>query len=177
MAFDYSVVCLTCREEMHLGHFDDASGAWVFASGRGDRAGHAVLGSWIQQHAAGLMSRDHDVRILESGDVPDYCERVDVELELAPDDDADKLVEIVGGELRSVVPDLKPPPPGAVPTNLRKKCPRCSRVGRVWVGRRAFTVVWPGRPAHDPLGAHPSTVADGVTLEELLDDNFGCGYD
>ena len=75
-------------------------------------------------------------------------------------------------------------------TGLRKRCPHCGREGWVlWVqdltGKMSFTVIWDG-PARGPAafrrsGGHlPPTSADvdeRVHSDDIVDPNFGCGFD
>jgi hypothetical protein len=80
---------------------------------------------------------------------------------------------------------LEEPPPGSMLTPILRTCPRCSRVGQVYISpkniadepRMYFTIIWPPRNEGDPRGAHPSNAEELVSLEELFAPNFGCGYD
>lgn len=65
-------------------------------------------------------------------------------------------------------------------TGLRKQCPRCERWAWVFrghsvtLGREVVTVVWDGKPRG---GADTADLDEGVAWRELLDPEFGCGFD
>ena len=64
-------------------------------------------------------------------------------------------------------------------TLLRRICPRCGRSGTVYWDKEnqtcPFDIVWDGPPRNPYDGARDEDW--NVTLSELLNDNFGCGYD
>ena len=66
---------------------------------------------------------------------------------------------------------------GAVATGLTKTCPRCGRNGNVFVESgehpMRFLIVWEG-PARGIQRPHDF---DSVSVEELANPDFGCGYD
>ncbi len=66
-------------------------------------------------------------------------------------------------------------------TGLRKACPRCGRSGVVLLvregGQERALVVWSGRARGTRRGMAGSRDLDCCALGELLEAEFGCGFD
>ncbi len=77
LSTDFAAVCLTCRQEIHLG-VRMALGPLVFGNGSDDEVGRAAVGWWIEQHVCPNDGATHDVRIFT--DAPEALgeiERID----------------------------------------------------------------------------------------------------
>ena len=63
------------------------------------------------------------------------------------------------------------------PTGLRKVCPRCRRMGTVYVNLdlQTFTIMWEGAPRGMHGGEFDRDI--GLNWHDLLSRTFGCGYD
>jgi len=64
------------------------------------------------------------------------------------------------------------------PTGLRKVCPRCKRVGIIFISpdnTPSFTIHWEG----SPRGNHGGTYDQDINLgwQDLINPQSGCGYD
>ena len=64
-----------------------------------------------------------------------------------------------------------------LPTGLRKICPRCKRIGTVFLNPEDnfFTILWEGPPRGGHGGECDRDIL--VHLTTLINPNAGCGYD
>ena len=63
-------------------------------------------------------------------------------------------------------------------TGLIKKCPRCKRLGKVFLDPNAsYLIEWPIRGSQNKHGADGRHRDIVLRIEDLLDPELGCGYD